>query len=289
MKYSFLFILFLSFHALGFDKDFKTVNDRVPFEFVQMFEALKSEVKSPAEQIKMIGLCKDLDSNLGFLPKEQIYLLIKSEVIKNILEHKFKKVRQFDITTAVIQRLEDELLKKKQFLNAFSLWIWRSMIAELKHRQDMGLITTKSFSLSGYEGAKLGEAKRFQRYLEYILPWIERMDSYTPTQFNDLSKEVSWIILRRLNDRSLLFKRFSSTAAGDTKITLFNIPEKLLNLHPEDIKRMQSDVEPLSLKEEGMIEKADAQKAVDKTSPEDLSPISDDVARELEKKTEKNP
>ena len=286
MSYKIL-ILFslLSSSVLAFDNDFKTVNDRVPLEFDHLFNSLKLQVSTPAEKIRLIGLCQDLDTNLGFLPKEQIFLLMKSEVIKNVLEHKFSSVRQFDVSTLLIQRLEKELVPRQKYLTPFSLWIWRSMIAELRHQESLGFITSRSFSVSAYDGERRRAAERFRRYLNYLLPWIDVMDSLSATKFNDLTKEVSWNILRRLNDRSLLFKRYSSTAVGDSKITVFNIPERLTNLHPEDIKRIQTEEQALTLKEEAQKEKGEAAAAVEKISPDDLSTISDDVAKELEKKT----
>jgi len=112
------------------------------------------------------------------------------------------------------------------------------------------------------------------------------MDSLTTTEFNDLTKEVSWTILRRLNERSLLFKRFASTASTETKITIFNIPSKLLELHPEDIKRAQNNNAPApTLKEESAKEKTEATKQVQDVTPDDLSPLSDEVSKELDKKT----
>lgn len=276
-------LLFLN-TALAFDKDFKTINDRVPLEFNHLFESMKMQIKTPAEKIQFVGLCKDLDQNLGSLGREHIFLLMKSEVIKNVLEHKFTKVRSFDVTTFLLQRLEEDFAKKEQFFTPFSQWIWRSILAELTLRKDLGLITTKSFSPGQFAGSKFTEAQRFNRYLTYLLPWIDKMDSLEPPQFNELTKEVSWIILRRLNDRSLLFKRFASTAATDTQVTIFNIPTKLLELHPEDIKRMQKDATPLTLKEESEKAKTEASKQVEAATPEDLSPISDEISKELEEK-----
>ena len=148
----------------------------------------------------------------------------------------------------------------------------------------MGLITNKSFNPNSFEGAKKLDANRFARYLNYVLPWIDKMDSLSASEFNSLTREVSWIILRRLNERSLLFKRFATTATTETKVTIFNIPSKLLDLHPEDIKRMQSDETPLTLKEESEKEKLKAREQVQGVTPDDLSTLSDEVSKELEQK-----
>ncbi len=280
-KLIFLLIPAISF---GFDKDFKTVNERVPLEFNYLFESMKINLKSPSEKIKFIGLCKELDENLGFLQTEHIFFLLKSEVIKNVLEFKHQKVRSFDMTTSLLKRIEEDFSKKESLLSPFSQWIWRSIIAELKHRETMGLITNKSFNPNFFEGSKKVDANRFSRYLNYILPWIDKMDSLSAAEFNQLTKQVSWIILRRLNERSLLFKRYASTASTETKVTIFNIPAKLLELHPEEIKRMQSDEAPLTLKEESQKEKLKAMEQVQAVSPDDLSPLSDELNKELEQK-----
>ncbi len=283
-----LLALFITFPAFAFDKDFKTVNDRVPLEFSHLFESMKLSLKTPFEKIQLVGICKELDENLGFLQKEHIFLLMKSEVIKNVLEYKHKKVRNFDMTTFLVTRLEADFEKKRTFLTPFSQWIWRSILAELNHRQKMGLITARSFNAGNFDGANKTEAQRFSRYLTYILPWVDKMDSLTTTEFNDLTKEVSWTILRRLNERSLLFKRFASTASTETKITIFNIPSKLLEVHPEDIKRAQSDTTAApSLKEESEREKTEATKQVQDATPDDLSPLSDEVSKELDQKIKK--
>lgn len=276
-------LLFVS-SALAFDPDFKTVNDRVPLEFHHLFESMKIAVKTPSEKIQLVGICKELDENLGFLQKEHIFLLMKSEVIKNVLEYKHQKVRSFDVTSFLITRLEEDFNKKQGLLTPFSQWIYRSTIAELKYRQSLGLISARSFSVNNFDGPKKVEAQRFSRYLTYLLPWIDKMDSLSAADFNLLTKEVSWLILKRLNQRSILFKRFASTAATDTKITIFNIPSKLFELHPEDIKRAQKNEDTLTLKEESEKAKTEASKQVQNVTPDDLSPLSDEVAKELEQK-----
>lgn len=269
---------------MAFNKDFKTINDRVPLEFQHLFTSMKLEVKTPVEKVQLVGICKDLEDNLSFLPKEHLFLFLKSEVIKDTLEYKFSKVRQFDLTVSLIDRLEKSLVKKERYLNPFANWIWRSIIAELNLRKEHGLITQKSFSARSFEGAKLAEAIRFEKYMKYLMPWIDRMDSLSASDFNLLTKEVGWTILRRVNDRSLLFKKFSSTAAGDTKISLFNIPQKLLDLNPDDIKDIQNEkLLPSSLREEGAREKTEATEATEKATPTDMSPLSEDIFNELEK------
>lgn len=280
-------LLIFSFNLLAFDKDFKAVNDRVPLEFNLLFDSLKLGIKSPSEKIQLVGLAKELDENLAFLQKEHIFFLMKSEVIKNVLEYQHRKVRSFDMTSFLLERLEEDFQKKENFLTPFSRWIWRSILAELKYREKMGLITKNSFNPTLFDGPIKAEAQRFQRYLNYLLPWVDKMDSLSPPEFNELTKKVSWLTLRRLNDRSILFKRFASSATGSTRVTIINIPSRLTQLDPVEIKRMLNDEEPLSLQEESAKEKTEARKEVQETSLQDLSPLSDKINDEVNKELDK--
>lgn len=284
MKFSLFLLLILSFQALGFDKDLKTANDRVPLEFSYVFDSMKIGIKTDAEKIRFAGLCKELDDNLGILQKEHIFLLMKSEVIKNVLEYQHEKIRSFDITTFLILRLEEDFQKKEGLLTPFSRWLWRSIIAELKYRESLGLITDKSFNPQVFEGAKKAEAQRLGRYLKYITPWIDKMDSLTASEFNDLTKKVSWIILTRLNQRSILFRTLAGTSATESKVSLFNIPGKYLEMRPEDIKKVANEEAPLTLKEESNKEKTEASEQIQNLTPDDLSPLSDEITKELEQK-----
>jgi hypothetical protein len=275
-----ILLLFTIFSAFGFDKDFKLEDDRAPLEFVMMFDSLKLELKTPKEKAMMAGICQELGENLGSLEKEHIFLLMKSQVIKDVLEYKFSKVRQFDVTIFLLERLEKNFLDKERFLNPFSQWIWKSVIAELNNRKNLGMISNKSFSPNSFDGPKRQEALRFERYLSYLLPWIDRMDSLTAPQFNELTKEVSWNILRHLNERSLLFKRYAPSSSGEGKTSLFNIPQRLLNLSPQKFK--DDTPEEKTLKEQSELEKTQARDQMERISPDDMSPLSDDLGKDIE-------
>jgi len=277
------FLLFFSSQALCFDKDFKIESDRVPTEFALLFESLKFEIKTEKEKFRMVALIQDIGENLGILEKEHIFFLLKSEVIKNLLEFKFEKVRQFDVTTLLIERIEQDFAKKEKYLNSFSKWIWRSIIAELNFRKKSGFIGNNSFNTAQFQGSKRAEAIRFERYLKYIMPWIDKMDSLSANQFNQFSKEVSWLILERINDRSIFFKRYASTLVTDTKVRLFNIPQKLLDIHPEDFKKIQTEEssEP-DLKEKSIKAKNDAETTIEKINVDDMSPIADEVIKSID-------
>ncbi len=280
MKVFFLFLLPL--FAFGFDKDLKVTTDKTPLEFDLLFESMKLQSKEPVEKIRLVGLSQELNKNLGFLPKEQIFLLMKSEVTKNFLEHKFSKVRQFDVTNLLIQRLEKNFAEKEKLLTPFSTWAFRSVIAELKSHQKDELITDKSFNPDLFKGEKREKALRLKKYLTYLLPWIDQMDALPAAGFNELTTDVGWEILERINARSILLKRYA-TDGGEAAGSLINIPERLTDLKPDQIKKIQSNDTDLSLIEKSQKEKNAAAEEIRKVTPDDLSPLSEDVSREIEK------
>lgn len=276
------FLLIFPILALSFDKDLKITSDKTPLEFDLLFDSMKLQSKTPADKIRLVGMAQELNKNLGFLPKEQIFLLMKSEVTKNFLEHKFSKVRQFDVTNLLIDRLEKNLIEKGKLLTPFSTWAFRSIIAELKTYQKEGLITDKSFNPDLFKGEKREKALRLKKYLTYLLPWIDRMDALPASDFNELSTEVGWEILDRLNSRSLLLRRYAaegSAASGN----LINIPDRLTDLKPEQIKNLQNNNSDLSLKEKSVKEKNEASEEVKSATPDDLSPLSEDVSIEIDR------
>jgi hypothetical protein len=281
--FNLIFILLFSQLSFGFDKDLKTINDRVPLEFNHLFESLKGSISSTQEKNKFINLCKELNENLGFLQKEHIFLLMKSEVIKHTLEYKHKKYNTHSVTSSLIVQLEKDFQIKKTKLSTFSRWIWESVLAELKHRESMNLITEKNFNANFFSGATKTQALRFERYLIFLLPWIDKMLSLTPEEFNKLSRKVSWTILGRLNERSLLFKTLS--LSSNEKVQVFNIPSQLSERKSTSPSETQSIESPKNLNEEAKIEKNKASEEIQNVSPDDLSPLSDEVTKEIDQST----
>lgn len=283
----FLIPLFALYSVKGsaFNKDFTIISDKTPYEFNIMFNSMKDSLQELGEQIKLIGFSEELNRNLGFLEKEHIFFLMKSEVSKSVLEYRFEKSRQFDISSRIIEKLEKKFSQQSRYLSDFSKWIWRSIIAELKHRQEMGLITQNSFSPTLFSGDKKIQALRFEKYLNYLMPWIDQMDNLDHERFNQLALKVSWEVLRKLNDRSLLFKNMSY-AQSSLSTQLFNIPAKLQNLTPEKLKEMQYLEENKSLHEQSQAEKTQAQEKVDQIEANDLSPFSDEITKKIENEAE---
>lgn len=244
---------------------------------------MKTLIKSDEEKKSFIEICKELDKNLGSLSKENIFFLMKSEVIKNTLEHKHPKTRSFDVTITLISNLEEELKGKQSDLTPFSLWIWRSIIAELKLRESMGLISSKSFNVYNFNNDKRVQAQRFSKYLNYLIPWIDKMDGLNANNFNELTKEVSWKILKRINQRSILFSQLASTASTSVKYSIFNIPDKILH-NSQETRETSLPSSSISLEEMSKKERSQAEKQIQNVSPDDLSPLSDELSKELDKK-----
>lgn len=274
-------LCFLSTKSLAFNKDFTLISDKTPYEFNIMFNSMRGQLKELNDQIKLIGYSEDLNRNLGFLEKEHIFLLMKSEVSRSVLEYRFDKTRQFDITTNLLEKLEKKFSEQERYLSEFSRWIWRSLIAELKYRQKLGLITQSSFNPTLFSGEKRTQAMRFQKYLHYLMPWIDQMDNLDHQRFNELALKVSWEILRKLNDRSLLFKNMSY-AQSSVETQLFNIPQKLQNLTPDKVKELQIIEENKTLQEKSLEEKSKASEQINQIEASDLSPLSDEISQKIE-------
>lgn len=283
----FLSILLLSSvpSAFAFNKDFTVISDKTPYEFNIMFNSMKNQLKNLDEQMRLVGFTEDLNRNLGFLEKEHVFLLMKSEVTKSVLEFRFEKSGQFDITTGLIDRLDKRFSDNERYLTEFSRWIWRSLIAELKHRQRLGIITQNSFNPTLFSGDKKVQAVRFQKYLHYLMPWIDQMENLDHQRFNDLSLKVSWEVLRKLNDRSLLFKNMSY-AQGSEATQLFNIPDKLKNLTPDKVKELKLLEEHQTLEEQARREKSEAADQINQIDSVDLSPLSDEISKKIEDQEE---
>jgi len=281
-----IFIFTLS--CFAFDEDFKINDESTPFEFKALFSTMKNSINSDGDKFKFIALCNEINENLAFLPKQQMMLLMKTEVLKTTLEFKHLKIRKLNITAGLINQLEKDFEIKKQSLSPFSKWIWDSILAELRLKKNAGLIADTIFIPERFDGAKKNEALRFQKYLNYLHPWIDKMEGLDPNTFNQLSLEVGWKILNHLSDRALLIKRYASSFSTNQKSVLINIPLKLKEFHPEDIKKIKK-ASSQTLTEKSNKQKALATEQVEEMMPNDLSTISDDVAQELEKKTEAQP
>lgn len=281
-KFLALPLLLTSLTAFAFNKDFTTVNDRVPYEFRLMFESLKGDAKSSADQFKLVAQAQDLNKNLGPLQKNTIFFLMKSEIIKNVLEYKIPKSRPFSPNAAAVQRVYSKWEQNQKSYNSFSRWIIQSILAELKVAEADGLI------LSGQElrpqlftGEKQVKAIRFLRFMKYAGAWCDKIETLSAPEFNKLAAAVSWVTLDRLNQRALLLKRYASTSQSDTTTVTFNIPGELLNISPSEIKNLQDTPVP-TLKEASEATRQEAKEQTEKLAPDDLSPISEDIQKKID-------
>lgn len=274
-----LFVLLSAQSSFAFNKDFTTVNDRVPYEFKLMFDSLKNEVKGGDEKFRMVAIAQDLNTNLGPLQKNTIFFLMKSEIIKNVLEYKIPKARPFPPNHTNIQRIMAKWERYQKVYNPFSRWIIQSLMAEIKTADIDGLILAGQELRPGlFNGEKQAKAVRFLRFMKYASAWFDQIDGLSPKEFNELTKSVSWTTMDRLNQRSLLLKRYASASQSSITTMTFNIPSNLTNLSPSEIKKLQEGPVP-SLKEASEATRQEAKQQTEKMAPEDLSPLSDDIQK----------
>jgi hypothetical protein len=276
------FTLLTSISALGFNKDFTTVNDRVPYEFKLMFESLKSDSKTKADQFKLVALAQDLNTNLAPLQKNTIFFLMKSEIIKNVLEYKIPKSRPFTPSQANVQRLFAKWEQNQKSYSSFSRWIIQSILAEMKQAEADGFILAgQDLRPQLFTGDKQAKTVRFLRFMKYASAWCDQIDSRSAGEFNQLASTVSWVTLDRLNQRALLLKRYASTSQSDTTTVTFNIPGELANYSPSEIKNLEEPPVP-TLKEASEATRQEAEEQTQKLAPEDLSPLSEDIQKKID-------
>src|SRR5690606_17759044 len=112
-----------------------------------------------------------------------------------------------------------------------------------------------------------------------------QMDNLDHQRFNELSVKVSWEVLRKINDRSLLFNNMSYAQASEST-QLFNILVKLQNLTSDKVKELQLLDQNKSLREKALEERTKATDQINQIEANDLSPLSDEISKELENESE---
>ena len=194
--------------AWGFSKDFTLINDRAPLEFKIMFESMKNGLRDPVEQNRLVAYCGRINRGLAPLKKDQAMFLLKAEIYRTILDWKFPDNR-FQITDTSIKRVELNLITGQSIYSAFSVWMLEALLADVEKMKSTSTVNN-------------AESEMISRYVK---KWLSQADSLSPADFNTLTLQVSWKILERVREKSLLFQEISSEAIQATEEQTFNIPQ----------------------------------------------------------------
>lgn len=212
-----LTVLLLPLVAHGFSKDFKLINDRAPEEFKILFESMKNGLTDPVEQNRLVAYCGRINKGLAPLKRDQALFLLKSEVYKTLLEWKFP-ASTLAITSDNLTRISANLLINSALYTPFSQWVIESVTTGIQLQPN---------------GAQTPETAMA---IKYSRGWLEKAQSLTPKDFNDLTLQLSWEILYRVRAKSLLFQELSSQAIDATEEQTFNIPQLEAASRPEPPK-----------------------------------------------------
>lgn len=225
MKYGWLILL--PTFAFGFNRDFTLVNDRSPYEFKQMFESMKYQLKTPEDQLHMIVLCQHLNKSLASLKKDQVYFLLKSEVFKNALEFGYRYT-SFAPNSFTMKRLKEKLIENDQVYSSFSKWFIKALMADLAPFESDNILDSTLAQRASFIGEKQQKLLKLRKILPYVTPWIEKAYTSSAQDFNGQTLELSWAILEQAHQRALLFQKFARESVNLTQEMTFNIPEKVI-------------------------------------------------------------
>lgn len=218
----FCWLLMLSFPVFAFHKDFKIVNERAPFEFKAVFETLKTASTAPEDQARLIAYAERINSGLGALKKDQVFFLFKSEVHKALLEWKFPESK-FNAGSHTLTRLRSTLSANQALYSPLSQWVIEALVADIDRYGKEGLLEISPNTV--FNEARRQKLLQLQKTLRYTRGWIEMADTNSAVDFNALTLKLGWVILERIQRKSLLLNRHTTTAVADTKELTFNIPE----------------------------------------------------------------
>lgn len=263
MKF-FILIAFYISNLWAFPNDFKLINDRTPIEFNVLFESMKNSLRDPVKQAELAVICNKINKGLAPLKVEQVKFLIMSEIYKTILEWKFPK-NESNFSSSDLKRILFNRENNQNIYTPFSTSIILSIVADAER--------------IAIDDNKLQNAEKKQ-IQQYVGKWLKQADNLSPTDFNALTLEVSWEILKRIERESILFQELSSKAIEDVREDTFNIPQ--LNIQ-QPASKPKTPNSTISVSEQSEEIKEQSEKAMQKigVTPGDIS--SDDFSNAINK------
>lgn len=273
-----LLIFLFSFHSYAFHPDFKVVNDNAPYEFNQLFNSMKYQLKENKEQIKMLALCQNLNQNLSKLDQAQSFALLKSETYKKILGKKFQHGNSYQVSPITLERLQKKLQENQAIYTPFSKWIIQSMLADFDQEKE----------LIGKDPSVLDKKKQQHYYdqkkkLAFLSKWLGKADTLSATSFNELTLKISWEVLDSVNSMSKFFANYSSKTGQGLSQNLFNIPDEAVKQASQAIQNDSPIKREASLSEKSETERIEARQLTEQISPgQDLSGQEIDLSKAID-------
>lgn len=280
MKLTIIFFLFFSFlgqkviaqeeqkHPLS---GYKVLSDLIPIEFTFMVDHLKQTKLSDEDLERIISASELINSELAKTPGPNIMFLFKSEIYKGILNNQYMQQNSLlQASTSILESTRHKLKKNNIVYTQFSKWVIESIL------RDFDPFLKKNF-INQYQNIKRSNskemllAKRLQKRMKYLAPWLNAIDNMSPEDFNSLCTNIIIDTIERISKKTYYFKTFSGKLESDSEKELLAIPEIKIKRQKEKSPKEKS------LKEEAKNRKEEALKEVQDLDSDDLSAASAEI------------
>ncbi|MBL7663729.1 MAG: hypothetical protein JNM93_01255 [Bacteriovoracaceae bacterium] len=163
----------------------RVIPGTVPTEFQLLIDSVNDSPSKPL----VYGSAKQINTNLAFATKKNVFFIMKSEIYKTVLDFEYDKYTpNIQLGPSLYSAAEEKYQKNKSVYSSFSSWIIRSLLSDLKFR-----IETQK----GLEDIVEGK---------YLRPWFKNIMSYSPKDFNLMTSRIASLSLLRITNMSGIIK-----------------------------------------------------------------------------------
>jgi hypothetical protein len=211
LKTSLVISLFICTNSMA---KVEIIKNTLPTEFKLLFNTLKRIKGYPIEDKS-----KTLEENLSKVQKKYVYYFIKAEIYKTILDHEYDTYApNIILSNKLFTRMEKKIDLNANNYTAFSKWIFRSFLSDLKFRLR-----------KNQEISSMSEAK-------FLKPWFKNMSELTPHEFNQLTMSIASEAFTRISVISEVLKNQTAEGKNLTSTKYFKIDNE-----PEVIEQTQGE------------------------------------------------
>ena len=254
-----IFLLSILFSLSAQAALLKLKEEKLPLELVLLAKSINELKLVPADRDHVSDLAKNLNRNLKFLNKDQIYFLVKSEIYKNVLEKEFQgdfKIMKF--TSLDIGNIEKNYLENRAQYSPFSRWLVESVISDFGELKNY----------PGFNNVKLDVPEKdptlnlVRRKLTLLSPWLGAVASLKAGEFNQKMKRLMIKVMEDLDLSVSIYKANLTNKELDPEdmITVQNISAQKLPIK-EKVEEESEESVPATTLSASEEEKSAAEKA----------------------------
>jgi hypothetical protein len=214
-----------SFNVVDFES-LKIIKNKLPLEFELFFNHVYKYSENIRDKEYLVEIAFKLNYYLKNIPKGTRIILLKAEIVRNILEFRFSRFSSnLDINNFVIDKAMDKIKKFKNKYEESSLFVINSCIGDLAKFYDEEILNNLKLikgKLAYKEAKKVQEIKTKTKYLR---PWFYFFDKLSPGEFNDLVLDLAYEALKNIETKAFLQQYFAPSSTVDEKF--FTLTENL--------------------------------------------------------------